>query len=277
MTIFGYELHVFQDVDARLTSSPNRNPQIAQSMTHSQESTTAGEAGTASPIPLWQNPLVAYIGPFVLFMILGAAEGWEPLKEYYPFVYSAKILAVFLLWLACRSRYPEFSSQGFALATVVGIAGVVAWVGLWRLNLESYVADLLPSWLYSANRAEYNPFAAISSATAAWGFVAVRLFGLAVLVPLMEEVFWRGFLIRYLVSDDFERIPIGRYTPLSFAVVTLLFTLAHPELLAAAVWCAAINWLLYRTKNLWACILAHAVTNLLLGVYILATGTWVLW
>ena len=103
------------------------------------------------------------------------------------------------------------------------------------------------------------------------------MLGLAVVVPLMEEVFWRGFLIRYLVNDDFESVPQGTYTPLSFWVVVLLFTLAHPELLAAAIWCAGINLVLYRTKNLWACIVAHAVTNLLLGVYILASGAWVLW
>ena len=59
--------------------------------------------------------------------------------------------------------------------------------------------------------------------------------------------------------------------------MTALFTLVHPELLAALVWGAAINLLLYRTRNLWACVAMHATTNALLGVYILATNSWELW
>ncbi len=224
------------------------------------------------------SPILAYVLPFVLFMVLTAAEGWEPLAAYYPFVYTVKIAVVLAAWSYFRGSYPAFSNSGFGWAVIAGIAGVAVWIGLWKLNLEAHVADLLPSWLYSANRSGYDPFESIGGGGGgAWAFVAVRLFGLAIVVPLMEEVFWRGFLLRYLVKDNFETVPQGQFTGFSFAVVTVLFTLAHPELLAAAIWCAGINLLYYHTKNLWACIVAHAVTNLLLGVYILATGTWVLW
>ncbi len=238
---------------------------------------TTDESTENKPTQPGASPIVAYVLPFALFMLFGAAEGWEPLKAYYPLVYTAKITVVVGVWCYFRRRYPAPSGAGLGWGILAGVVGVVVWIGLWKLNLERHVADLLPGWLYSADRIGYDPFTAIDSAGAAWAFVAVRMLGLAVVVPLMEEVFWRGFLIRYLVNDDFESVPQGTYTPLSFWVVVLLFTLAHPELLAAAIWCAGINLVLYRTKNLWACIVAHAVTNLLLGVYILASGAWVLW
>ena len=112
---------------------------------------------------------------------------------------------------------------------------------------------------------------------AVWADTIVQLCELVIVVPKIEGVFWRSYLMRYLVSNEFETVAVKHYTPLSFAVVTIVFTLAHPELLAAAIWCAGINLLLYRTKNLWARIVAHAVTNLLLGIYVLATETWELW
>lgn len=238
---------------------------------------TPDENRDLAPSASGSSPILAYVLPFVLFMVLGAAEGWEPLKPYYPFVYTAKIAIVLGSWCYFRRRYPAPSTAGLGWGILAGIVGVVVWIGLWKLNLERHIADILPSWLYSAERIGYDPFTAITSTGGAWAFIAVRLCGLALVVPLMEEVFWRGFLIRYLVKDDFESVPVGTFTPWSFSAVVVLFTLAHPELLAAAIWCAGINWVLYRTKNLWACITAHAVTNLLLGVYILATGSWALW
>jgi membrane protease YdiL (CAAX protease family) len=59
--------------------------------------------------------------------------------------------------------------------------------------------------------------------------------------------------------------------------VTILFALAHPEWVAALAYCALLNGLLYWRRNLWDCIVAHAVSNLVLGIYVLATGNWMLW
>lgn len=220
-----------------------------------------------------RNPLLAYSLPFALFLLLGVVEGWQLLLPYYPWVYSLKIGLVAALWWRLKGAYPRPSSGGLLLGLLIGSVGLVIWVGLCRLHLES----LLPSWLQFGQRVGYNPFEALASPLGQWLFLGVRLFGLAVVVPLMEEVFWRGFLLRYLIAEDFETVPLGKFTPGSFVLVTLLFAAAHPEILAALVWGAAVNVLLYWTRNLWACVLAHAVTNLLLGIYLLAFGAWELW
>jgi len=145
------------------------------------------------------------------------------------------------------------------------------------LHLEERMASLLPAWLRPGERSGFNPFQELSHPLAVWGFVVVRLVGLAVLVPVVEELFWRGFLLRWIISPDWEDVPLGKYQVTSFVLVTLLFTLAHPEWLAAACYCMLLNGLMYWKRDLWDCIVAHGVSNLVLGAYVLSTGAWWLW
>jgi hypothetical protein len=223
------------------------------------------------------EPIVAYVAPFALFLALSFAETWEGFRDHYAWIYTLKIVAVLGLWWRYRRAYPAVSTVGMGTALWAGVAGFLLWIGLAIPRLEATLFEYLPAWLVTAERVALDPFEGFSSTASAWGFVAIRFTGLALVVPLIEEVFWRGFLIRYLVKDDFESVPLGQYTLFSFVVVTLLFAAVHVELVAALAWGAGINVLLYRTRNLWACILAHAVTNALLGVYILVTGSWFLW
>lgn len=112
-----------------------------------------------------------------------------------------------------------------------------------------------------------------------WLIVLARFLRLVIIVPLAEEIFWRGFLMRYLINHDFTRVPFGTYRPLSFFVVAIFFTLEHtpPDWAAAFVTGVLWNFLAVRTKSLFACVLAHAVTNLGLGLYIMATRQWGFW
>jgi hypothetical protein len=112
-----------------------------------------------------------------------------------------------------------------------------------------------------------------------WFQLGFRFLRLVVVVPLVEEIFWRGFLLRYLVHEDFMRVPFGQFTWLSFGVVTLGFTFEHAraDWPAAALAGALYNLVAYRTRSLSACVLAHAITNLSLGLYVLRTGQLGFW
>jgi CAAX prenyl protease-like protein len=98
-----------------------------------------------------------------------------------------------------------------------------------------------------------------------------------VIVPVMEELFWRSFLIRYLTNQDFTAIPIGRFSMTAFWLVAGASGLAHPEWLVAVVASAAYSWLLKHTGSLFATVVAHAVTNAALGVYVLLSRDWQYW
>jgi CAAX prenyl protease-like protein len=220
--------------------------------------------------------VLPYVLPFALY--LGLTQVPSPTAAGYAVQYAAVVLVVGLATAALLRGRRLLQPHGRVLPGIlVGLAGIALWIGLSRLGLERELTADWPAWLRPQPRPAFNPFASLAEPLVCWGFVAVRLAGLALLVPVAEELFWRGFLLRWLTAADWQERPPGQFTPLAFAGVTFLFTLAHPEWLAAAVYCALLNGLLRWTGDLWNCVVAHGVSNLALGVYVLTTGTWELW
>jgi hypothetical protein len=109
-------------------------------------------------------------------------------------------------------------------------------------------------------------------------FLTFRVLGSVILVPIIEELFWRGWLMRYLISSEFLGVPLGTYAARSFWISALLFASEHGPYwevgLAAGV---LYGWWIVRTKNLSDCILAHAVTNGCLAVYVILGRNWQYW
>jgi uncharacterized protein len=94
-------------------------------------------------------------------------------------------------------------------------------------------------------------------------------------VPVIEEFFLRGFLMRLVVENDWWKVPFGKVTVVAVMVGTAVPMMMHPgELLAAAVWFSMITCLMVKTRNIWDCVVAHSLTNLVLGIYVVTTGTW---
>ena len=217
----------------------------------------------------------AYVLPFVLY--LGFTQIPAAYPDQYGWLYPAVVALVGAATIALlhRRRLIVPHWRVFAGASV-GLTGIALWIGLCRLHLEQALAAYLPSWLQS-QRTAFNPFANIRSPAAQWAFLLARLGGLVILVPVVEELFWRGFLLRWLTAQNWQQRKLSEFSMRSFVVVTLLFALAHPEWLAAAVYSALLNGLLYWKGDLWNCIVAHGVSNLVLAVYILGTGSWELW
>ncbi len=255
------------------------------------EPTQSHETLTQSPSPgglLAAYPWAVFVVPFAVFMLVGSLEP-SPEKPFsllgftidysaYPLVYTAKIAATLVAIAAVFPGYRQFPFRVSPLALVVGVVGVVLWIGLCKLGLEArllgplgydQIADL-------GRRPGFNPLAEMADRPAlAYAFLAVRLLGLALVVPLIEEFFIRGFVMRFVIDADWPKVPFGTLTPTAAAAGTLLPMLMHPaELFAAAVWFTLVTWLMFKTRNIWDCVAAHAVTNGLLGAYVLATGEW---
>lgn len=205
-----------------------------------------------------------------LFLLLTFAEGKAP-RDWYVAVYGVKMLAVTAaLWLCRKAWQAEIKPDARVLpiALFTGLAVFAEWV-------------LLDKWVpypHLGTRTAYNPFTALTDPALRAAFFALRFYGLVLLVPLMEEVFWRSFLLRWITDmDDFRRVRLGQYSLTAFLVVAGLFAFAHPEWLVAFLCACAYAYLLRRTGSLWACIVAHLTTNLALGVYVVLTGDWKYW
>jgi len=202
-----------------------------------------------------------FVAPLLLFMLFLMGESWCPEQHYLLYVPKTLCVGAVILWY-WRSL-PTLVPKAAILSVLVGVVGVILWVKLdpWLVHYDQPLIGRNPFQLYSA--------------TEAWSLFAVRLFGIAVVVPITEELFWRGFLMRWLIKEDFTSVPIGTYTPLSFYVTTAFFAVEHgPEWPLGAIVGLVYGVWFIRTKSLGSVMLAHGVTNLLLAFYCLQTNDW---
>jgi len=199
----------------------------------------------------------------------------------YPIYYTLRLATTAAaIWLVLPG-YPAPTGRAHLLAVLVGAVGVVAWVGLCRLQLEQrWLAPLgLGPLLGLGQRAGYDPLAALGDAPLGLAaFLLVRFVGLVVVVPLIEEMFLRGFLLRIMIDAEWWKVPWGQVNATAVASCAVYAALSHPaELFAAVVWFSLVTGLQARTRDIWTCVTAHAVTNLLLGLYVVAWQDWSLW
>jgi CAAX prenyl protease-like protein len=217
---------------------------------------------------LRRHPAVPYVFPFLIFIALLALQQIVPVPAWVRFAVSmAAILIV------SRPALRGAPSKPF-LSILVGIAVFIIWIA----------PDLIsPAWHHTllfdnavvGHPAGNTPPASKNDPI----FLFFRIAISVIAVPVLEELFWRGWLMRWIIdSNHFERVPLGAYAPAAFWVVALLFASEHGSfwdvgLLAGVVF----NWWMVRTRNLWDCILAHAVTNGILAVYVIGAGQWQYW
>ena len=105
----------------------------------------------------------------------------------------------------------------------------------------------------------------------------LALVGAALLVPVMEELFWRSFLMRWVERAQFETVDPQRVGLKAVVLSTFVFMLAHTLWLAAIIAGLAYAWVYIRTGKLWVAVMAHAVTNGVLGIWVVMTGNWQFW
>jgi CAAX prenyl protease-like protein len=222
-----------------------------------------------------RSPLAAYVAPFFVFMgglILvslvknpAADSLWLRSPEYWIYPLQTALCAGVLVFYWRQYDFGKRGGTGWALA-----AGVVV-LGLW----------IAPqAFLGAGARVDgFDPSVFGEGSALYWMTVMARFARLVIIVPLVEEIFWRGFLMRYLIREDFTLLPVGAFQWKSFVAVAVCFMLVH----GMADWPAALicgvvyNFVAVRTGSLGACVLAHGVTNLGLGLYIMATRQWGFW
>ena len=210
--------------------------------------------------------------PFAAFMVLLALRGLLPVDGALDarWLYAASVFIVGGLLAWYWREYGELVRQTLpnageaALAAVVGLVVFLLWTRLdapW-MQLAEPTASFVP---IDANGALI------------WPLVALRWIGATLVVPVMEELFWRSFLMRWVRSPQFETVLPQQVGVKAVVLSTFVFMLAHTLWLAAVIAGLAYAWLYMRTGKLWVAVLAHAVTNGALGIWVVTTQRWAFW
>ncbi len=202
-----------------------------------------------------------YVVPFLIFSIFLAAEGWFPNDHY--LIYPWKTLLVGAAILLFWKNLPNLVPTQWLASVLIGVLCVALWIELDPILVR-----------YDHPLVGRNPFL-LYTPPLAWTLYGFRLLGLTLCVPIMEEIFWRGFLMRVLIRENFSEVPMGTYQPFSFFCTTAAFATVHGAEWPLAVVVGLIygTWFV-KTKRLGDVILAHATTNFLLGLYCLAANDW---
>jgi CAAX prenyl protease-like protein len=221
---------------------------------------------------LSRYPALQWIAPFVLFMLLLAVSPSLPLAQPWESVFRVGSL-VLAIAVFSGSIVRGLRVQHAVASIGLGLAVCALWVA----------PDLLfpgwrSHWLFQ-NAITGTIKTSIAPAELADPLVVVlRVTRAALLVPILEELFWRGWLPRWLVNNDWQKVPLGTYTRFAFLGTAVLFAMEHGPYWEVGLLCGLIyNWWMWRTKSLGDLVLVHGVTNAALSAFVLVTGRYEYW
>lgn len=243
------------------------------------------------------NAAAAHVAPLIVFMLLSMVPAFFRIEnpalpwyrqgpEHWAYPLQVLICGALLWWW--RGHYRLAPWRGLALAVVLGFVGIWCWLlpnMVFRIaSIKEPLGDGWWIWLGVMNRPEgFNPTLLDAHPVGKAVSIFMRFARMVVIVPLVEELFWRGFLMRYVVAEtrnaSWQQVPFGTHHWLAYAITTAGVTFIHDsaDWPAAFVWGSLMYLLAIRTKSLGACVLMHAVGNLILGIYVLQTRQWGFW
>lgn len=246
----------------------------------------------------------SHVVPFLLWIgvmvVLQAVETFAALPPaVYPWSYAAKtvVCGALILWLRPWQYYKpatKLTAGKVALGVGVGVAVTVAWVlpeTVWTARYfpgfqEFYnrwfilMPGKFPSYFDPVYFPELPPgHASLAYAPEAngWILTVFKLVGSAFVIAVAEEYFFRGFFYRWMQNARFTEVPLGRYDASAFWLVVLVFAIEHDRWFGGALAGVAYGWLAVRTGDVRPAVIAHVVTNLLLGLHVVLSKQYGFW
>ena len=212
-----------------------------------------------------------YLVPFAVFLGFLAVQNFAPLPARIDFPLRVVVLAAVLVFYS--RPVIKLTPHHFSASVALGVVVFLLWVAP-----DLLVPHYREFWLF------HNPLTGTAKGSLDPGLrhdplvLTFRVLRAVVIVPIVEELFWRGWLMRWLIDADFRKVPFGAYAPVSFWVTALMFASEHgPYWDVGLVAGILYNCWAIRTKSLADCILAHAVTNAVLCAWVLLAGHWEYW
>jgi CAAX prenyl protease-like protein len=218
-----------------------------------------------------RSPAVPYVLPFAIFLGFLALRSVFPLPELTDQILRLVVLTLVLIFVA--RPVIDLRVQRVSGSILVGVAVFVLWIA----------PDLLfpgyrQHWLFENSITGSAKSTLAGDAQMQPAVLILRTLRAVAIVPIVEELFWRGWLMRWLIAADFRSVPLGAYTAQAFWVVAILFASEHGAYWDVGLMAGiAYNWWMLRTRSLGDLILAHAVTNACLSAYVIVARKWEYW
>jgi CAAX prenyl protease-like protein len=234
-----------------------------------------------------RSPTLVRVLPFGIFLALTYCQGQFGAASSYWFYAVKTVLCGWMVW-ALRPWIAEMKWKFTPAAVLVGVGVLILWVGIdaWYPHLDAvmnqYIHPLFARLGFKTGAAAsptvWNPHLVFGENTGlAWFFVVMRILGSTLVVPPLEEVFYRSFLYRYIARPDFQKASHGVFLCGPFVITALLFGFTHNQWLAGILCGFAFQGLVIWKGRLDDAIAAHAITNLLLALWVIWKGAWQFW
>ncbi len=212
-----------------------------------------------------------YVAPFVLFLLFLAISPRIPLDPRWES--PIRVIVLGAVCLACWPREISPWPSRWLASAAIGAAVFFLWIAPDTLFPGYRASPLFSNSVIGRVHSSMQPEALRSAWVLGW-----RAARAVIIVPIVEELFWRAWLMRWLINPDFQKVPLGTYSPFAFWITALLFASEHGSYWDVGLVTGVIyNLWMIRSKSVANCILMHAVTNAILSGYVIATAQWQYW
>lgn len=235
-----------------------------------------------------RRPEVPYLAPFMAYLLLLWTESLVEGDAYRLHFYALRTVGGLAVAAVFWRYYPPFGKLHPIKCLVFGLVVAFGWVMIHRLVAGQCVDGewvqprlswyLQPFGKDAAPDQYFDPREVYGTGFTYWLFLFVRIGGASTTVPIVEELFWRAFLLRALIDwEDFDEIPLGQFTWRSFLICSVLSAAEHPQWEVGILCWMAYNALFYWTRSILCLMVTHGVTNLALYVHVVVHEDWVFW
>lgn len=238
----------------------------------------------AAAQPTWVDrlvraqPEVVLMGPFMVYLLLlGLADRFPEHLKAVPIALRG-VGALWAVWLV-RKYLPALGRPHVLLALVFGTLAAGGWVaGQHLFNDAVQGAGLAGKWYVFKLVEPVDPRSGLS-AVSWWSQAVLRIAVAVIVVPIVEELFWRGFMLRAFIDwNRWDQVPLGKFTWFSFLGTSLISVAQHPSNWGVSIFCWMLfNGLFYWKRSLLFLMLVHGITNLVLLVYVVGYRDWIFW
>jgi len=226
------------------------------------------------PREAWIPHVVPFVGWLFFMQMLGDPAGWK-------YALRSVICLGLFIYMKPWQWYARLNLKNVPAAILAGVAVFFIWIffetdfmSRFGMVHQGYLmVGTQPPWKLSQPLVEmyYAP------ETCGWAFAMTRLLGSAFVISFIEEFFWRGWMYRWALAENFLKVDLGKFDKVMFFAVAMLFGLIHHRWLVGFLCGIIYGILIIRTKDIWAGGIAHAVTNLLLGIYVIWAEKYEFW